>query len=74
MLPRLPLGLFQSLLSILWAVYAALVLCIGIDLLRQRRLHPAFAVGGAVFAVTLLLAFIGAQTAAWHNFLQALVS
>ncbi len=38
-LPRLPLGLFQSLLSILLAVYAALALCIGIDFLQQRKLH-----------------------------------
>lgn len=73
-LPRLPLGLFQSLLSILLAVYAALALCIGIDFLQQRKLHPAFAVGGSIFAGTLLLAFLGAQTAAWHSFLRDIVS
>jgi hypothetical protein len=72
--PRLPLGLFQSLLSILLAVYAGLALCIGIDVLRHRRLHPAFAAGGAIFAVTLLLAFFGVQTSTWHHFLLKIVS
>ena len=73
-LPRLPLGLFQSLPSILFGVYAGLALCVGIDVLRHRRLHPAFAAGGALFALTLLLAFFGAQTSAWHDFLSGILS
>ena len=72
-LPRLPLGLFQSLLSILLAVYGALVLCVGIDTLRHRRLHPAFAIGGAVFVLVMQLAFCGMQTPAWHGFLTRLL-
>lgn len=72
-LPRLPLGLFQSLLSILLAVFAGLGLCIGIDVLRHRRLHPVFAVGGSSFAVAILSAFFAVQTAALHDFLHGIV-
>lgn len=73
-LPRLPLGLFQSLLSILLAVYGALALCIGVDVLRHRRLHPAFAVGGTVFVLMMQSAFFSMQTRAWHSFLTRLLS
>lgn len=73
-LPRLPLGYFQSLLSILLGVYAVLVLCIGMDVLRHRRVHPAFATGGLIFATALLLAFLGAQTSLWHAWLSRIVS
>lgn len=71
--PRLPLGLFQSLLSILLAVYGALALCIGTDILQQRRLHPAFAIGGAVFVISMQLAFLVAQTSAWQTFLTGVL-
>jgi hypothetical protein len=73
-LPRLPWGVFQSLSSILLGVYAALVLCIGIDVLQQRKRHPAFVIGGSILAGTLLLAFLGAQTSAWQNFLRDILS
>ncbi|WP_017460284.1 hypothetical protein [Dyella ginsengisoli] len=72
-LPRLPLGLFQSLLSILLAVYGALVLCVGIDTLRHRRLHPAFAIGGAIFVLVMQAAFFAMQTPAWRDFLTRLL-
>lgn len=73
-LPRLPMALFQSLLSILLAVYTVLVLCIAIDFLQQRKFHPAFVAGGSILAGTLLLAFLGAQTITWQNFLRDIVS
>ena len=67
--PRLPFDLFPSMISILLAVYASLAICIGVDTLVYRRLHPAFGWGGAVFVVALQLAFFGAYTTAWRDFL-----
>lgn len=72
-LPRLPLDYFQSVLSILLGVYAGLALCIGIDVALHRRFHPAFAIGGSIFALVLLSAFLGAQTLAWHDLLRGVV-
>ena len=73
-IPRLPFGLFQSMTSILLAVYAGLVICIGIDTFRERRLHPAFAWGGALIVMSLQLAFFGAYTPAWRDFLARQLS
>ncbi|MEO6800658.1 MAG: hypothetical protein ABI178_12040 [Rhodanobacter sp.] len=73
-LPRLPLGLFQSITSILLAVDASILICIGFDTFWRRRLHPAFAVGGALIIATLQLAYFGANTPAWRNFLASVLS
>jgi hypothetical protein len=72
--PRLPFDLFSSNTSILLGTYASLAICVGIDTFRHRRLHPAFAWGGALFAASLQLAFFGAFTPAWQDFLTRMVS
>ena len=72
--PRLPFDIFSGFTSILLGVYASLAICVGFDTFRHRRLHPAFAWGGALFVVSLQLAFFVARTPAWKAFLQQMVS
>ena len=72
--PRLPFGVFSGIASILLGVYASLAICVGFDTLMHRRLHPAFAWGGALFVVSLQLAFFVARTPAWKAFLEQMVS
>jgi hypothetical protein len=72
--PRLPFDTFTSFSAILVGTYGYLAICIGLDTLRHRRLHPAFAWGGALFVVALQLALLGARTSAWQHFLARAVS
>jgi hypothetical protein len=57
-----------------WGIDAALVrdllvlLCVAIDTLRYRRLHPAFVVGGLLVLVTDPVAQWAAATSAWARF------
>ena len=73
-IPRLPVNFFPSNGSILLAVDATLLILVGIDTGHQRRLHPAFGWGGILIIATFHLAFLGAYTPAWRNFLSGLVS
>lgn len=47
------------------AFYACLLLCILVDTLRHRRLHPMFAVGALVIIFAFQLSYIAVQTPAW---------
>ena len=72
---RAPVDIFPSNLSILLGVYGCWGICVTVDTVRQRRVHPAFAIGGAIIVLSLLAAFFGAYTEGWRNFLaQRLVS
>jgi hypothetical protein len=73
-IPRLPVGLFQSILSILLTVYTVLVVVIAVDTYRERRLHPAFAWGGGVFFAALQLAYLVTSTSAWQRALASVVT
>jgi hypothetical protein len=73
-IPRLPVDFFQSILSILLAVYVVLAALIAVDAYRERKLHPAFAVGGGLIVTSLQLAFFGVYTPAWHSFLARAIS
>lgn len=72
--PRLPFDIFSSITAILLGVYASLVICVGFDTLMNRRLHPAFACGGALFVASLQFAFFVARGPAWQEFLRQMVS
>ena len=51
----------------------AVVLCVAIDTLRNRRLHPAFGWGGALVIASLPLRILLGGTAAWMRFATWLV-
>ena len=72
--PRLPASFFPTNEAILLAVDAALIIFIGVDTIQHRRLHPAFGWGGVMIAAALHLAFLGAYTSVWRNFLSGLLS
>jgi hypothetical protein len=72
--PRLPFDAFTSFTAILVGTYGYLAICIGVDTMRHRRLHPAFAWGGALFVASLQLALLGARMPAWHDLLTRVVS
>lgn len=47
------------------AFYACLLLCIFVDTLRHRPLHPVLAVGALVVIVAFQLSFVAVQTPTW---------
>jgi len=53
------------------AFYACILLCVTVDTLRHRRLHPAFAIGAMVVIVAFQLSFIIVQTPAWMKMVTA---
>lgn len=53
------------------AFYACLLLCIFVDTLRHRRLHPVFAVGVPVVIVAFQLTYMAVQTPAWMKMVTA---
>ncbi len=72
--PRLPFDAFASFTAILVGTYVYLTICIGVDTMWHRRLHPAFAWGGALFVASLQLALLGARMPAWQHLLARAVS
>lgn len=58
----------QSNLDILnaWAVFCLTV--IACDVVRMRRLHPVFAIGGAVVMAALYLTWFVSRTSTWDQF------
>ena len=70
---RIPLG-FDGNFAILAMFDLFVAACILIDTLRNRRLHPAFAWGGALTLGALNLAYAGAYTLPWIHFATRLVS
>lgn len=53
------------------AFYACLLLCIFVDTLRHRRLHPVLAVGTLVVIVAFQLSYVAVQTPAWMKMVTA---
>lgn len=61
-----------SVLATFALFYACVLVPVAVDTLRHRRLHPAFAWGAPLLIVSQQLAFYGAQTRAWHDFVVRL--
>src|SRR5690348_4857456 len=72
-LARLPVD-FMSNRLILAGLDLFVVGCIGIDALRHRRLHPAFAWGGGLFLAVFNIGFFLFMTPTWIRFGTWLVS
>lgn len=51
-----------------------LLICVGIDTIRHRRVHRAFAWGASLFICAFHLALYVTQTAAWIAFGESLVA
>jgi hypothetical protein len=66
-LSRLPVASMTNGLIML-GLDAFVVACVGVDTLRHRRLHPAFAWGGALFIGTFHLALYLLSTPTWMGF------
>jgi hypothetical protein len=72
-LARLPGGFMTDGL-ILLGINIFVVLCVGIDTLRHRRLHPAFGWGGGLFIAAFDVALPLMTTPTWIRFGSWLVS
>ncbi|HEV7489654.1 MAG TPA: hypothetical protein VGO25_02535 [Rhodanobacteraceae bacterium] len=66
-LARLPVD-FMSNGLIMLGLDAFVIVCVGIDTLRHRRLHPAFAWGGGLFIGIFHLALPLLSTPTWIGF------
>jgi hypothetical protein len=53
------------------AFYACLLLCVTVDTIRQRRLHPVFAIGALMVIAAFQLSYIVVQTPAWMKMVTA---
>ena len=72
-LARLPVSFMTNQL-ILVGMDGFIMICVGIDTLWHRRLHPAFAWGALLFVAAFHLALYFTQTRAWIAFGESLVS
>ena len=72
-LARLPVRFMTNGL-ILVGLDLFVLFCVGIDTLRHRRLHPAFAWGAGAFIVVFHVALIALATRPWMTFATWLVS
>jgi hypothetical protein len=70
---RLPIGM-QSNQVILLYVDLFLLVCVGIDTIRRRRLHPAFAWGASLVLLALNAAYFASQAPWWISLGSRLVS
>ena len=66
-LARLPVSFMTNQL-ILVGLYGFVVLSVGIDTIRNRRLHPVFGWGGAVILVTFNIALYAMRRPEWIAF------
>jgi len=79
-LARLPINLMTRAteaelnLRIMVGLDVFIFICIGLDTLWHRRLHPAFAWGASLFVGAFHLALYATQTRAWIAIGQSLVS
>jgi len=73
---RLPLGFIQDggLPAFIGLTLLCVILCIIVDAVKNRRLHPAFGWGGAFVVVSWPLRLMLAGTAAWTQFATWLVA
>jgi hypothetical protein len=70
---RLPIGM-QSNQVILLYVDLFLLVCVAMDTIRRRRLHPAFGWGASLVLLALNAAFLASQTPWWISLGSRLVS
>jgi len=72
---RIPLGFIRQggVPMFLGLTVLCAVICIAVDTAKRRRLHPAFAWGGAFFLASLPLRMLLAGTEAWTKFATWLV-
>jgi len=72
---RLPLGFIQQggLPVIIVLTLLSVIICVTVDTVRNRRLHPAFGWGGALVVASWPLRLMLAGTAAWTQFASRLV-
>lgn len=54
------------------AFYACLLLCVMVDTLRHRRLHPVFAIGVLIVIAAFQLSYFAVQTQLWMRIVTAL--
>jgi hypothetical protein len=72
-LARLPVSFMTNQL-ILVGMDGFIVICVGIDTIWHRRLHPAFAWGAVLFVAAFHLALYFTQTRAWIVFGESLLA
>jgi hypothetical protein len=72
-LARLPVS-WMTNADILIGLYAVVLICTMFDTIRHRRLHPAFGWGGGIVLDALHITFVGAQTPAWIQIGERLLS
>ena len=72
-LARLPVDFMTNRL-ILWGLDGFVLLCVGIDTIAHRRLHPALGWGALVILVAFHAAYYFANTPAWIAFGMRLVT
>lgn len=53
------------------AFYACFLLCVTVDTLRRRRIHPVFAIGALVVIAAFQLSYLVVQTPAWMKMVTA---
>jgi hypothetical protein len=53
------------------AFYACLLLCLTVDTLRHRRLHPVFAIGALVIIAAFQFSYLIVQAPAWMKMVTA---
>jgi hypothetical protein len=79
-LARLPVSFMsqasesQLNLRIMMGLDVFILICVGIDTIWHRRLHPAFAWGAALFVAAFHVALYLTQTPAWIAFGESLLS
>jgi hypothetical protein len=52
----------------IWLLYALIVVLIAVDTWRNRRVHPAFALGGSLFVISSQLALHLTASKQWTDF------
>jgi hypothetical protein len=53
------------------AFYACILLCVVVDTVRHRRLHPVFVIGGLVVIAAFQLSYLAVQTSVWMKMVTA---
>lgn len=73
---RIPLGFIQQggLPVIIGLTLLTVIICVAVDTIRNRRLHPVFGWGGTLVVASWPLRLMLAGTAAWTQFATWLVA
>ena len=57
-----------------FSFYFCILLCVAVDIIRHRRLHPAIGWGALLIMLLFQAAFYGVQTKAWMNIVTRVFS